>query len=65
MALFWQNLLKTVFLRQNGFILGRAAQNSGFVQNNSVLAKAAQNCVFLPKWLYFGESRSRLQFWPK
>ena len=46
MALFWQNLLKTVFLRQNGFILRNAAQNSGFVQNNSVLAKAAQNCVF-------------------
>ena len=39
MALFWQNLLKTVFLRQNGFILGKAAQNSGFIQNNFVLAK--------------------------
>ena len=46
MALFWQNLLKTVFLRQNGFILGKAAQNSGFIQNNFVLANAAQNCVF-------------------
>ena len=50
MALFWQNLLKTVFLRRNGFILGN-------LQNNSVLAKARQNCVVWPKWLYFGESR--------
>ena len=59
MALFWQNLLKTVFLRQNGFILENLAQNSGFVQNNSVLAKARQNCVVWPKWLYFGESRRK------
>ena len=58
MALFWQNLLKTVFLHQNGFILGKAAQNSGFVQNNSVLAKAAQNCVF-SKLAFFRKSSLR------
>ena len=59
MVLFWQNLLKTVFLRRNGFSLAKAAQNIGLGHNNSVFAKAARNCVFWPKWLYFGESRSK------
>ena len=29
MALFWQNLPKTVFLRQNGFILGNLLKTVG------------------------------------
>ena len=63
MALFWQNLLKTVFLRQNGFILGKAAQNSGFIQNNSVLAKAAQNWYF-PNW-HFSQKLLKTVILPK
>ena len=45
MRLLWKTLLKSVLLGQNVFILGKAAQNSGFAQNSFALAKAAQNCL--------------------
>ena len=34
MTLFWQNLLKAVCFRQNGFFLGIAGKNSPFCQNS-------------------------------
>ena len=65
MALFWQNLLKTVILRQNGFILGnllktvvlsriilfwqKLDKTVWFGQNGFILAKAAEKQQFWPK----------------
>ena len=57
---FWQNLLKNVFLGQNGFILAKDVQNSGFSRNSLILAKAAENYVLWPKWPYFGKGCLRL-----
>ena len=34
MTLFWQNLLKALCCRQNGFFLGIAGKNSRFCQNS-------------------------------
>ena len=61
MAPFWQNLLKNVFLGQNGFILAKDVQNSSFSRNSLILAKAAENYVLWPKWPYFGKGCLILQ----
>ena len=46
MALSWQNLLQTVCFGQNGFILAKDTQNSGFAHNGFILAKDAQKSGF-------------------
>ena len=81
MALFWQNLLKTVFLRQNGFILGnllktvvlskiilfwqKLQKTVWFGQNGYILAKAAQNNSFGQNSLVFVEALQNCVFLPK
>ena len=48
------------FLGQNGYILAKAGENSGFGQNSFILAKADQKCLFGPKWL--DSCKSSLKF---
>ena len=81
MALFWQNLLKTVLLRQNGFILRnllktvvwskiilfwqKLHKTVWFGQNGYILAKAAQNNSFGQNSLVFVEALQNCVFLPK
>ena len=62
MALFWQNMLKTVVLAKMAFFSAKAPKDSDFAQNCLNLRNAAQNCVILPKWLYFGKTCSKPSF---
>ena len=63
MALFWQNLLKTVCFGQNGFFFRKSSVRQWFCPK---LPKSEnclnQNCVIWQKWLHFGKTCSRPSF---
>ena len=66
MALFWQNLLKTVFLRQNGFILGNLLKTVVLAKIASVLAKPSPKlCGLGQNGFILAKAAEKQQFWPK